>query len=103
MEEVLINNKNDLNTIKSILDTLTNKYSVAIQDLISMQTSVEDRNTKFERIQEICLDAAQDLTVLSAFKISNPTSYYLKFLEPALTYLRELRQTLSLYVNTERI
>lgn len=95
-------------TFFAMLNSLTNKYEVALQDLEQLSNlDVETRlRARTDKVQEISLDIANDLTYLTKYRLGQDTkynSYNLKYIDSAIAYLRDLRQTLSLYLTAEKL
>lgn len=92
--------------IKQTIDSMINKYEFEIRELEDLpeHCTIEDLvHVKSAKVQGLCLDLASDLSILTRFKVDNQGDYYLKFVDPGISYLRELRQLLNLYTVAEKL
>lgn len=91
-----------------ILSSLTHKYETSLDELRGLENyDIETRTqSRPQKVQEIALDIAQDLTLLASYRLGQDTkynSYYLKHIDSAIQYLNNMRQTLSLYITSEKL
>lgn len=108
MAEVYTSSSNQSDMLGSILSSLTHKYEVSLDELHALDSCDIETRTKSrsQKVQDIALDVSQDLTILAKYRLGQDTkynSYYLKHIDAAIQYLRDLRQTLSLYITAEKL
>ena len=78
----------------SLLDELPSAEGVS-----SVEEAFEARNAK---VREISLDLANDFTTLQRFRLANAGDYFAKQVDPLLSYLRDVRQSVNLYLSAVR-
>lgn len=108
MSETFVSTQNTNDTLGQILSSLTHKYEVSLDELRGLDAyDIETRTTsRSQKVQDIAMDISQDLTVLAKYRLGQETkynAYYLKHIDAAIAYLRELRQALTLFVTAEKL
>ena len=96
----------DLASLKSTIQSKINGYEFKLNQLLSLRQREDTQGVMEQRataVQELALDIAGDLTVLTRFKMNNAGDYYTKQAEPFFYYLKELRQVLYLFVSAEKL
>lgn len=90
--------------IHSILKSVMTRYSYSMDELRELrESSVEDRSQRVrELLDSILLDMVGDLTFLTRYRVDNSSDYYSKNIDPVISYLRDLRNTILLLKSTEK-
>lgn len=97
--------------LKPIISSLYNKYEFELNRLESMSNnggdggSIEERlQSRREVVQDLSITIALDFSTLAKYKLETGANGYCSaMIDSALGYLRDVRQSLSLFISSEKL
>lgn len=91
----------DYSTVRTLMNSRMSSYEQSLKEVLD---TFEDGSTQSEQdrdnlIEIIALEIANDITIVNQYKLGASSTYSEKVVDGFLNFLRDLRNSLNLYVS----